>query len=107
MPGGLCGAIFIDQAFQRKVKKSLGRRWDRLSKLDINELMTNSWEYGPKHQFTLSQNMDYSISIPSAAFAKASDRNDDQCDPPIKDGRMFFNKCVSPCQPSRSLLVFC
>ncbi|KAK8102078.1 hypothetical protein PG984_015224 [Apiospora sp. TS-2023a] len=90
--GGLCGAIFIDQAFQRRVKKSLGRKWDRLSKVDINELMNHSWEYGPKHQFSLSHDMDYVISIPSAAFAKESDRNDKQCDPPIKDGRMVFKK---------------
>ncbi|KAK8037667.1 hypothetical protein PG991_001013 [Apiospora marii] len=106
--GGLCGAIFIDQAFQRKVKKSLGRKWDRLSKVDINELMNNSWEYGPKHRFSLSHDMDYSISIPSAAFAKESDRNDDQCDPPIKDGRMVFKKSVSPFRipPSPLLLSY-
>ncbi|KAK7917796.1 hypothetical protein PG985_011404 [Apiospora marii] len=90
--GGLCGAIFIDQAFQRKVKKALGRKWDRLSKVDMNELMNNSWEYGPKHQFSLSHDMNYVISIPSAAFVRESDRNDDQCDPPIKDGRMVLKK---------------
>ncbi|KAK7972504.1 hsp70 family chaperone [Apiospora saccharicola] len=31
---------------------------------------SGAWEYGPKYQFSLSHDMDYVISIPSAAFAK-------------------------------------
>ncbi|TRX94093.1 hypothetical protein FHL15_005171 [Xylaria flabelliformis] len=42
--GGLCGGIFVDQAFEVKCKKCLGRRWDRLSKNDINDVMREDWE---------------------------------------------------------------
>ncbi|KAK8024499.1 hsp70 family chaperone [Apiospora rasikravindrae] len=90
--GGLCGAIFIDQALQRKVKRCLGRKWARLSNLEINELMGNSWEYGPKHQFSLDHDVSYVVTIPSAAFSSDSDRNDDRCDPPIKNGQMIFTR---------------
>ncbi|KAK8073412.1 hsp70 family chaperone [Apiospora phragmitis] len=90
--GGVCGAMFIDQAFERKVKKCLGRKWDRLSKLDINELMSNNWEYGPKHQFSLSHDISYVVTLPSATFSHDSHRNNDQCDPPIKEGRMVLTR---------------
>ncbi|KAK8071323.1 hypothetical protein PG997_011526 [Apiospora hydei] len=79
-------------AFQRKVKKCLGRRWDRLSKLDINELMDNHWENGPKQKFSLDHDASYVVKLPSAAFSSRSVRNDTRCDPPIKNGRMVFTK---------------
>ncbi|KAK7946949.1 actin-like ATPase domain-containing protein [Apiospora aurea] len=76
----------------RKVKKPLGRRWDRLSKLDINELMDNHWENGFKQKFSLDHDASYAVKLPSATFSSRSDRNDTRCDPPIKNGRMVFTK---------------
>ncbi|KAI0521987.1 hypothetical protein F5B22DRAFT_512862 [Xylaria bambusicola] len=89
--GGLCGGIFVDQAFEIKCKKCLGRRWDRLSKNDINDVMREDWERGVKPQFTPSSNRDYPIRVPAGAFPDGK-TSDDKCDPIIKNARMMFTK---------------
>ncbi|KAK9412835.1 putative Actin-like ATPase domain-containing protein [Seiridium unicorne] len=89
--GGLCGGIFIDQAFQVKCQKCLGRRWDRLSKNDINDVMREDWERGVKPQFTPSLDRDYPIRVPAGAFANGG-TTDTKCDPIIKNARMMFTK---------------
>ncbi|KAI0430723.1 hypothetical protein F5Y09DRAFT_307087 [Xylaria sp. FL1042] len=87
--GGLCGGIFVDQAFEVKCKKCLGRRWDRLSKNDINDVMREDWERGVKPQFTPSLDRDYPIRVPAGAFPDGK-TSDTKCDPIIKNARMMF-----------------
>ncbi|RWA10740.1 hypothetical protein EKO27_g4359 [Xylaria grammica] len=87
--GGLCGGIFVDQAFEIKSKKCLGRRWVRLSRNDINDVMRVDWEGGVKPQCTPSLDRDYPIRVPAAAFPDGK-TNDTNCDPIIKNGRMIF-----------------
>ncbi|KAI0440363.1 hypothetical protein F4803DRAFT_527786 [Xylaria telfairii] len=87
--GGLCGGIFVDQAFEIKCKKCLGRRWDRLSKNDINDMMREDWERGVKPQFMPSLNRDYPIRVPAGAFPDGN-TTDTKCDPSIKNARMMF-----------------
>ncbi|KAI1204683.1 uncharacterized protein F4807DRAFT_454509 [Annulohypoxylon truncatum] len=87
--GGLCGGIFVDQAFEVKCKKCVGRKWDRLSKNDINDVLREDWERGVKPQFTPSLNRDYPIRVPACAFPDGK-TSDTKCDPIIKNARMMF-----------------
>ncbi|KAJ2992967.1 hypothetical protein NUW58_g1990 [Xylaria curta] len=89
--GGLCGGIFVDQAFEVKCKKCLGRRWDRLSKNDINDVMRQDWERGVKPQFMPSLDRDYPIRVPAGAFPDGN-TSDNKCDPIIKNARMMFTR---------------
>ncbi|KAI0543985.1 hypothetical protein F4679DRAFT_566597 [Xylaria curta] len=89
--GGLCGGIFVDQAFEVKCKKCLGRRWDRLSKNDINDVMREDWERGVKPQFMPSLDRDYPIRVPAGAFPDGK-TSDSKCDPIIKNARMMFTR---------------
>ncbi|KAI0532864.1 hypothetical protein GGR58DRAFT_148013 [Xylaria digitata] len=86
--GALCGGIFVDQAFAIKCKKCLGKRWERLSGNDKNDVMRRDWEKGVKPQFTPSLDKDYDIQVP----ALAGITDDPKSDPMIKGGRMKFTR---------------
>ncbi|KAF4627514.1 hypothetical protein G7Y89_g10639 [Cudoniella acicularis] len=89
--GGLCGGIFIDEAFEHMCKSRLGRKWDRLSKAGIKEIMKGEWEHAIKPQFKpLSTKKEYIVGIPAEAFGKAS-LDDTSREPLIKNGRIHFN----------------
>lgn len=91
--GGLCGGVFIDEAFEFMVKDRLGRKWNKLSQTGIKEIMKNGWEYGIKPQFKLN-NMttdEYNVAIPAEAF-EGSDINDSSKKPIIKNGRILFSR---------------
>ncbi|KAL8852862.1 MAG: hypothetical protein Q9221_002238 [Calogaya cf. arnoldii] len=89
--GGLCGGIFIDEAFENMVKSRLGRRWNRLTQNGIKEIMKNEWEYAVKPQFKLENDTtkDYIVAVPAEAF-EGSSLNDDSKKPFIKRGRIHF-----------------
>ncbi|RYP67404.1 hypothetical protein DL770_008631 [Monosporascus sp. CRB-9-2] len=88
---GLCGGIFIDEAFEHMCKSRLGRRWDRLSKAGIKEIMKGEWEHAIKPQFKpLRNNKEYVIGIPAEAFTNSS-LHDTSQQPVIKNGRIHFN----------------
>ncbi|KEZ45567.1 hypothetical protein SAPIO_CDS1903 [Scedosporium apiospermum] len=90
--GGLCGGIFIDEAFERICKARLGRRWDRLSKAGIKEVMTGEWEHFVKPQLKAdpaNATKEYIISIPAEAFVDA-ELDDTSREPFIKNGRIHF-----------------
>ncbi|KAF3006150.1 hypothetical protein E8E14_006879 [Neopestalotiopsis sp. 37M] len=90
--GGLCGGIFVDESFERICKSRLGRRWDRLSKAGINEVMKREWEYGIKPQFKLlGGTKKYTVSIPAEAFTGSS-KDDDSREPIIRNGRIYFGE---------------
>ncbi|KAF2500102.1 actin-like ATPase domain-containing protein [Lophium mytilinum] len=88
--GGLCGGIFIDEAFERMCKARLGRRWDHLSKAGIKEIMKGEWEHAIKPQFTpRNRKKEYIVRIPAEAFGKSS-LDDTSRHPQIKNGRIHF-----------------
>ncbi|KAH9212086.1 hypothetical protein DL95DRAFT_464318 [Leptodontidium sp. 2 PMI_412] len=70
--GGLCGGIFIDQAFEDMCRFRLGRKWDRLSKAGIKQIMRNEWAVGA-----------------NGGFGSES-LNDTSREPAIKNGRIHF-----------------
>lgn len=95
-PGGLYGGIFIDEAFEAMCKARLGRRWDRLSKAGIKEIMKGEWEHAIKPQFRPGNNAkEYIVGIPAEAFGKAN-LDDESREPIIKKGRIHFKRSV-PC----------
>lgn len=91
--GGLCGGIFVDEAFERLCKDRLGRGWDYLSKVGVREVMKGEWEYAIKPQFKVSNNKrEYIVSIPAEAFPNKSSQTDTTRQPFIKRGRIHFKE---------------
>ncbi|KAI0112712.1 actin-like ATPase domain-containing protein [Hypoxylon sp. NC0597] len=91
--GGLCGGIFIDEAFERICKNRLGRGWDRLSKVGIRDIMKGEWEHAIKPQFKVSNNKkEYIVSIPAEAFSSKDSQTDTTRQPIIKNGRIHFTE---------------
>lgn len=89
--GGLCGGIFIDEAFESMCKSRLGRRWNKLTQNGIKEIMKDVWEHGIKPQFKLDNSMvdEYIVAVPAEAF-EGSALNDDSKKPIIRGGRIHF-----------------
>ncbi|KAH6859112.1 hypothetical protein BKA58DRAFT_473205 [Alternaria rosae] len=88
--GGLYGGIFIDEGFEAMCKARLGRRWDRLSKAGIKEVLKGEWEHAIKPQFKQGNDgKEYIVGIPAEAFGKTS-LDDDSREPFIKRGRIHF-----------------
>ncbi|KAI1414508.1 actin-like ATPase domain-containing protein [Hypoxylon sp. FL1857] len=91
--GGLCGGIFIDEAFERICKNRLGRGWDRLSKVGIRDIMKGEWEHAIKPQFTVTNSRkEYIVSIPAEAFPNKESQTDTRREPIIKNGRIHFKE---------------
>lgn len=91
--GGLCGGIFIDEAFESMCKSRLGRKWGNLSQHGIKEIMKNQWEYAIKPQFKLDNSVikEYNVAVPAEAF-EGSNLNDENKKPIIKRGRIVFTR---------------
>ncbi|KAL2857180.1 hypothetical protein BJY01DRAFT_159458 [Aspergillus pseudoustus] len=89
--GGLCGGIFIDEAFEAICKYRLGRQWSNLSQAGIKAIMKGEWEYAIKPQYRPKPNDNkmYIVSIPAEAFRGPS-INDESRKPVIKNGRIHF-----------------
>jgi hypothetical protein len=88
--GGLCGGIFIDEAFEYMCKNRLGRKWDRLSKAGIKEIMKGEWEVSIKPQFKpMVPEKEYIVAVPAEAFGKTS-LDDTSKQPFIRNGRIHF-----------------
>ncbi|KAF9777765.1 hypothetical protein IL306_004333 [Fusarium sp. DS 682] len=94
--GGLCGGIFIDEAFEYIIKNRLGRRWDRLSRAGIKELLKGEWELSIKPQFKpTNSSKEYLVSVPAEAFGKEKKLTDTTKEPYIKNGRIHFSELVT------------
>lgn len=91
--GGLCGGIFIDEAFETMCKSRLGRKWNKLTQNGVKDIMKNEWEYAIKPQFKLENTLteEYIVAIPAEAF-ESSDLNDESRRPIIKNGRIHFSR---------------
>ncbi|ROW15713.1 hypothetical protein VPNG_02135 [Cytospora leucostoma] len=99
--GGLCGGIFIDEAFEAICKKRLGTKWNRLSRVGIREIMKGEWEFGIKSRFKPgNSNKEYILKLPLETFksrgrgesSRASGLDDVSRKPFIKDGRIHFKE---------------
>ncbi|KAI1272591.1 hypothetical protein F5Y07DRAFT_403302 [Xylaria sp. FL0933] len=90
--GGLCGGIFIDQAFERICSSRLGTKWGCLTKRGAREIMKDQWEYGVKPQFRPGRKgKEHIISLPAEMCTNgARDLNDTRRKPHIKNGRIHF-----------------
>ncbi|KAL2812144.1 hypothetical protein BDW59DRAFT_167879 [Aspergillus cavernicola] len=89
--GGLCGGIFVDDAFERICKARMGTRWNYLSRNGIQEILKDEWEMGHKRHFKLQNaSNEYIVSIPAEAFAKTGGFDDTSMEPHIKNGRIHF-----------------
>ena len=73
------------------VESRLGRRWSKLTRNGIKEIMKNEWEYAVKPQFKLENDdtKNYIVAVPAEAF-EGSSLNDDSKRPFIKGGRIHF-----------------
>jgi len=102
--GKLCGGAFIDEAFEHMCKRRLGRRWDRLSRNGIREILRGAWEQSIKPQFqTGNPKKEYIVQIPAEAFqGDAKSLHDTTELPHIKQGRIHFREYVS-LSPASSL----
>ncbi|OTB06206.1 hypothetical protein M426DRAFT_55720 [Hypoxylon sp. CI-4A] len=91
--GGLCGGIFIDEAFERICKERLGEVWNRLDKIGLRDIMKEDWECGIKPQFKVSNSKkEYIVAIPAEAFPDKSSQTDLSREPRIKKGRIHFKE---------------
>ncbi|CAI7659240.1 unnamed protein product [Penicillium glandicola] len=49
--GGLCGGIFIDEAFETICRDRLGRQWNKLSPTGVKSILKSQWEQSYKPTF--------------------------------------------------------
>ncbi len=93
-PGGLCGGIFIDQAFKSLCRGRLEEKaWNQLTPTGIGEIMKTTWEYGIKPQFKPTKTgKRYIVPLPAEAFRNKliSSLDDTSREPHIKNGRIYF-----------------
>ncbi|RSM15432.1 hypothetical protein CDV31_005025 [Fusarium ambrosium] len=90
--GGLCGGIFIDEAFEAMVRNRLGRKWHQISQSGIKEMLKEDWELSIKPQYKPGNlKKEYVVSVPAEAFQRDKDKlNDTSKEPFIKKGRIHF-----------------
>lgn len=91
----MCGAIFVDEAFENMLRASLGERWRRLSDASKKTLMNNEWEFGIKRLFDDSDN-EWSVQVPLEALShsrfKLNRWDDEKGEIPMKEGQLKFRK---------------
>ncbi|KAI0393505.1 hypothetical protein F5Y17DRAFT_466864 [Xylariaceae sp. FL0594] len=89
--GGLCGGIFIDQAFERACRSRLGAKWERISKVGLRDIMRKEWEHGVKSEFKPGRaGKEYVIALPAEVFRRGDPLDDMERLPHIKKGRIHF-----------------
>ncbi|KAK3398281.1 hypothetical protein B0T20DRAFT_498078 [Sordaria brevicollis] len=63
--GGLCGAVFVDEAFIDMLKhKMQPKKWDMLSPETRQRLIHDEWEHGIKQNFDTKSNKTWSFNLP-------------------------------------------
>ncbi|KAJ5400814.1 hypothetical protein N7465_011303 [Penicillium sp. CMV-2018d] len=89
--GGLCGGIFVDEAFETLCRDRLGRQWNKLSPTGVKSILKDQWEYGYKPTYKPNTDgREFVISVPAEAF-QGADLNDQSRRPYIKNGRIHFS----------------
>ncbi|KAK3502989.1 hypothetical protein B0T13DRAFT_501190 [Neurospora crassa] len=62
--GGLCGAIFVDDAFKEVLKRKFGKRWEMMDESNRRDMIRTQWETGIKRNFKMGSDRSYNIRIP-------------------------------------------
>ncbi|KAI8713422.1 hypothetical protein NCS52_01286900 [Fusarium sp. LHS14.1] len=93
--GGLCGGIFIDEAFEARVRDRLGHKWDQISQSGIKEMLKGDCELSIKPQYKPgNEKKEYVVSIPAEAYQNDNELFDDMTwEPFIKKGRIHLRGC--------------
>ncbi|KAK3315444.1 hypothetical protein B0H66DRAFT_565375 [Apodospora peruviana] len=61
--GGLCGAVFLDQDFERWISKRLANVWGDISKSELKKMVNDCWEHGIKQQFD-GDDKEFTVTLP-------------------------------------------
>ncbi|KAJ4401976.1 hypothetical protein N0V85_005400 [Neurospora sp. IMI 360204] len=63
--GGLCGAVFVDEAFIEMLKRKMQpTKWNRLTPETRQRLIHDEWEHGIKQGFDTKNNKTWSFNLP-------------------------------------------
>lgn len=90
--GGLCGGIFIDEAFETICKNRLGRQWNNIPREGVKSILKYQWEYVYKPAYKpTTDGREVVISVPSWAFEDAN-LNDKRRKPFIINGQIHFSR---------------
>lgn len=68
-PGGLCGAVFLDQDFERWLKQRLSTVWEQVPSKDLKRMINDSWEHGIKQEFD-GTDKEFIIPLPFSCALK-------------------------------------
>lgn len=63
LPGGLCGAAFLDQAFAKYIETLIGERQFQSIKESYRRRMMKEFEYGIKRTFTGHDDPEFSVDL--------------------------------------------
>nr|XP_036582566.1 uncharacterized protein CTRU02_07610 [Colletotrichum truncatum]KAF6791270.1 hypothetical protein CTRU02_07610 [Colletotrichum truncatum] len=70
--GGLCGGVFLDEAFVKLMKKKVTpEAWNNISELEVRKALNNEWENNIKTAFH-GQDEDFYFSLPTECQAPGS-----------------------------------
>lgn len=62
--GGLCGAVFVDDAFIKLLERKMGKSsWAKMTPASRKRILNDDWEHGIKRQF-LGQERTWTIQYP-------------------------------------------
>ena len=93
--GKMCGAIFIDEAFEAQLKTALGSKWERISVASRRALINNEWEHGIKRQFD-DADQEWTVTIPPEAFDTKMPRlhrfDDKKAEVRMEQGQLKFKR---------------
>jgi hypothetical protein len=94
--GGLCGAVFVDEAFASLLMKKFGQEaWDRMSPYSRQRLIQADWEYGIKHAFDGHKTRTWIIDMPPDCFASGERNRDPRVELSAEDVRSVFDPVVN------------
>ncbi|KAF2671144.1 hypothetical protein BT63DRAFT_423384 [Microthyrium microscopicum] len=96
--GKLCGAIFVDEAFERLIRTRLGTKWDKISASGKQRMMEQDWENGIKRLFSSlpSSKTTYTVELPPEALSGGlfgkNLNNKKVKNQPISNGRLQLDR---------------
>jgi hypothetical protein len=67
--GKLCGAIFLDEEFEKFIRQVIGKKWTELSQGSIKKLMNDEWENGIKRSFDDDGKKTWTVTVPVEYFS--------------------------------------
>jgi hypothetical protein len=92
--GKLCGAVFVDEAFQGLIKSRIGQqKWEKLSRASKVKLMNDEWEFGIKRAFDGEPKKSWTCQLPPDAVGRFGPHrlDDRKADAPMLRGQIQFS----------------